>query len=331
MTPTKNNPAQSTADREIVISRVYDAPVETVWEAFTDPQKTAQWWGPRGFTITTHSKDLRAGGSWDYTMHGPDGKDYPNLTKYLEVEKYSRMVYDHGGTKDSPPMFRVTVLFKEINEKAHMDMTMTFATPVAAAHSKVFIKKAGGNATWDRLAEYLEKGSSGKEVFVINRSFEAPVETVFDMWTKPEHFSRWLAPTGFSMDFLESDIREGGGGFYSMSDGKKTTMYGRFKYLKIERPNRVVYTQQFCDKDGNVARHPMAPTWPETMLTAVLFTAEGPSESRITVTWEVYGQAKREEMETFINGRAGMTQGWTGSFDKLESYLAEAKVRKGMK
>src|SRR5437868_5685616 len=86
--------------------------------------REAQWWGPRGFTLTTHSKDLRSGGSWNYTMHGPDGVDYPNKTQYLEVEKYSKLVYDHGGNDDRSPLFRVTVLFSELNGKTKMDMTM---------------------------------------------------------------------------------------------------------------------------------------------------------------------------------------------------------------
>ncbi len=91
---------------ELYITRLYDAPVKAVWDAWTDPKKVALWWGPRGFTLTTHSKDLRTGGHWSYTMHGPDGTDYQNKTLYLEVEKYSRLVYDHGGNDDRPPLFR---------------------------------------------------------------------------------------------------------------------------------------------------------------------------------------------------------------------------------
>ncbi|WP_374027683.1 SRPBCC domain-containing protein [Bdellovibrio bacteriovorus] len=95
-------PAKSKSN-EIKITRIYDAPVKTVWEAWTDPDQVAKWWGPRGFTLTTHSKDLRPGGSWVYTMHGPDGTDYENKTFYHEVEEYSRLVYDHGGGEDRPP------------------------------------------------------------------------------------------------------------------------------------------------------------------------------------------------------------------------------------
>jgi len=106
--------------------------------------------------------------------------------------------------------------------------------------------------------------------------------------------------------------------------GANFTMYGRAEYRKVEKPDTIIYTQQFCDADGNISRHPMAPTWPETMLTTVKFAEEGPDRTRVTVTWEVVGKATAEEMETFIKGRAGMTQGWTGSFDKLEDYLQKS-------
>lgn len=128
---------------EIRLARVYDAPVRAVWDAWTDPAQTAKWWGPRGFTLTTHSKDLRPGGTWIYTMHGPDGIDYPNSTFYHEVEKHKKLVYDHGANDDRPPLFRVTVTFSELGGKTKMDMTMTLPTPEAAAETRKFIKKSG--------------------------------------------------------------------------------------------------------------------------------------------------------------------------------------------
>ena len=311
-----------TTDKEIRIVRVYDAPVEAVWDAWTDPQQVAQWWGPRGFTLTTHSKDLRPGGNWRYTMHGPDGVDFPNVTIYHEVETYSKLVYDHGGSDDKPPMFRVTVLFSQIDGKTRMDMTMTLPTAEAADETRSTIKKYSGNSTWDRLAEYLVKESSGKEQFVINRSFDAPLAVMFEMWTDPEHFSKWLPPTGFDMQFIKCDIRPGGSSFYFMSGPDGMKMYGKAEYLEIEKPGRIVYTQQFCDENGSVARHPKSATWPETMLTVVQLTEEGPQRTRVTVTWEPCGAISREELETFIKARAGMTMGWTGSFDKLETFAA---------
>ena len=306
---------------ELAITRVYDAPVKAVWDAWTDPQQAAQWWGPRGFTITTHHKDLRPGGTWDYTMHGPDGTDYPNITTYYEVEKYARLVYDHGASAGKPPLFRVTVEFKEVKGKTVMEMIMALPTEDAALQTKKFIKQAGGNATWDRLAEYLDKQISGKEKFVINRTFDVSVETMFEVWTNPEHFVRWLPPTGFTMKFLRADINVGQKTFYHMTNNQGVDMYGQTHYLEISRPHKIVYTQDFRTKDGEISRHPGAPQWPETMLTTVLFSDEGSNQTRITVTWEPHGPVTSTELQAFIKERGGMTQGWTGSFDKLEDYL----------
>ena len=304
---------------EIYITRIYDAPVKMVWDAWVDPKQVAKWWGPRGFTLTSHEKDVRTGGHWNYTMHGPDGVDYPNTTKFLEVEKYQRLVYDHGANDQQGPLFRVTVNFSEINGKTKMEMSMALPTAEAAKETKKFIKKAGGDSTWDRLAEFL----SSEDKFVINRSFEASQEKVFEAWINPDHLAKWMAPTGFDMAFIKADVKTGGTSFYSMS-GNGVTMFGKIHYKEMTKPSRLVYTQIFCDKDGHISRHPMAPTWPETMLTTITFTSEGANQTRVTITWQVYGEATAAERDTFHQAKSGMTQGWTGSFDKLEEYLTKS-------
>ncbi|WP_342115407.1 SRPBCC family protein [Pseudoduganella sp. OTU4001] len=309
------------APNEIRIIRTYDAPVQAVWDAWTDPAQVAQWWGPRGFTLTTHSKDLRVGGKWRYTMHGPDGKDWPNVTLYHVVEPLRKLVYDHGGTDDTPPLFKVTVLFEEVDGKTRMDMTMGLADAETARQTRAFIKQAGGDSTWDRLAEYLGKRLADEDKFVINRSFEAPREVVFDMWTNPEHLARWLPPTGMEMRFMHADIRTGGKSFFSMGN-EAFTLHGRAQYELIRRPDLLVYTQQFCDESENIARHPMLPVWPESMRVTVAFAAEAENRTRVTVTTDIAGKATAEEVAAFVAHRASMTMGWSVSFDKLEAALA---------
>ena len=100
-------------------------------------------------------------------------------------------------------------------------------------------------------------------------------------------------------------------------------MFSRAEYLQIDRPGLIRYTQQFCDENEKVSRHPLAPTWPETMLTTVTLHEEGPGNTRVTLVWEPSGATSDQEMATFVNARGGMTQGWTGSLDKLEAYLHE--------
>lgn len=306
---------------EIYICRVYDAPVAVVWDAWTDTEKVAQWWGPRGFTLTTHSKELRPGGFWNYTMHGPDGTDYPNRTVYHEVTPRRKLVYDHGATADRAPLFRVTVLFSEKDGKTTMEMTMALATAEQAAATRKFVKEAGGNATWDRLAEFLEKQNSSRDLFVINRSFEASKEVVFSMWTDPEHFVKWLPPAGFEMEILEGEIVPGSSIFFRTSNNKDVTMFAKMSYQAIQSPDFLVYEQAFCNEHGEPGHHPSLPIWPSTMLTTIRFFDEGPHGSRVNVNWEPCGKFTAAEVKAFLNLRSSMTQGWSGSFDKLEAIL----------
>ncbi len=320
-TPSTTPMPTTTSANEIRITRIYDAPVALVWEAWTDPAQVAQWWGPRGFTITTHSSEVRPGGSWMFTMHGPDGTDYPNFTRYHEVEPRARLVYDHGASSDVEPMFRVTANFRDLQGKTELDFRMTLPTPEAAQQARTFVKAAGGNATWDRLAEFVEKAQSSQEIFVVNRSFAAPISTVFDLWTTPAHIAAWLPPTGFTMAFKHADIRTGGDATFSMTNGE-FTMYARHAYLNMRRPYRLEYLQTFTDEHWNVSRQPGAPTWPETTLVTVVFAEEGPAETRVTVRFDVHGASAPEEIATFVAERAGMTMGWSGSFDALDAVLA---------
>lgn len=305
---------------ELRLTRVYDAPARAVWDAWTVPEQVAKWWGPRGFTLTTHRKDLRVGGTWRYTMHGPDGVDYPNVTKYLVVEPHKKLVYDHGGTDDTPPLFRVTVTFTEANGKTTMEMIFALPSPEAAAEIAKFIKKAGGEATWDRLAEHLEHAATGKPSFVINRTFDAPIARVFEMWTSPEYLAKWLPPAGTEMRFLRSEIAPGKSTFFAIT-GAHGTMHVRFEYLAIEPTRRIFYTQQFVDELERPAPAPGAEMWPATLRTAVIFTEEAPDRTRVTVTSEPHGETTPAEVAAFLHERPGMTLGWTGSFDKLEALL----------
>lgn len=246
---------------ELHLTRVYRAPRSLVWQVWTDPVHVAKWWGPRGFTITHHDKDLRVGGRWNYTMHGPDGVDYPNSTLYHEVIEGEKLVYDHGSDGRSKPLFRVTVTFKDVPEGTQMDMTMGFESAEAAKTSAAFIRKAGGNGTWDRLAEYLELQTGGVDTFVIARSFAAPRELLFKLWSQPEHLGHWLPPVGATMTYLECDIRPGGSAFYRM-DHTGGTLYGKVLYHEIDAPERLTYTQMFSDEKRAPAAIRCSPSFP---------------------------------------------------------------------
>ena len=155
----KNSPASDTSDREIVITRLVNAPRALVFEAWTSPQHVVQWWGPQGFTTTQHEMDVRPGGVWRFIMHGPDGVDYPNKIVFIEVVKPERLVYDHSGEEHtSDVQFHVTVTFVAQGNKTQLTMRSLFKT--AAERDKVVREYGaieGGNQTLDRLEEHLRK------------------------------------------------------------------------------------------------------------------------------------------------------------------------------
>lgn len=153
---TADSPAASTADREIVLSREYDAPRELVWRAYTDPAHIANWWGPNGFTNTVHEIDVRAGGRWRFSMHGPDGKDWPNRIVYQEVVRPERLVYLHGeDVDDDPGAFHVTVTFDDVNGRTRVTQRMLFATAAQKKGVEQFGAVELGKQTLDKLAAYL--------------------------------------------------------------------------------------------------------------------------------------------------------------------------------
>ena len=150
---------QGESDREIVISRVFDAPRELVWDAWTDPAKVVRWWGPKGFTTTIHQMDLRPGGIWSHTMHGPDGTDYPNRSVFVEIVKLERIVFTHGGGREGGPgvHFQATWTFeKEGKDQTRLTMRLVFDSPEARETVvREYGAIEGGKQTLERLGEFL--------------------------------------------------------------------------------------------------------------------------------------------------------------------------------
>ena len=152
--PEQNN--SPTAAREIVMTRLFDAPRELVFKVWTDPKHVDQWWGPNGFRNETIEMDFRPGGMWRYVMHGPDGTDYDNRIVYHEVVAPQRLVYTHGRDLDNDPdAFEVTVTFEAQGNKTLLTMRSLFVTVEQREATVAFGAVEGGRQTLARLAEYI--------------------------------------------------------------------------------------------------------------------------------------------------------------------------------
>jgi uncharacterized protein YndB with AHSA1/START domain len=137
-------------------TREFDAPVDLVFAAFTDPKHLAQWWGPNGFSTTTSHFEFRPGGVWRFVMHGPDGRDYPNRITFDVIERPSRLLYRHGDDAE-PVQFRTTVTFEDLASN-RTRLTLHAVFPSAAERDRVVKEHGaakGAEQTLARLANYL--------------------------------------------------------------------------------------------------------------------------------------------------------------------------------
>jgi uncharacterized protein YndB with AHSA1/START domain len=154
----------ATAEREIIMTRIFNAPRELVFKAWTDPQHVDNWWGPTGFQNETCEMDVRPGGVWRYVMHGPDGVDYDNKIVYAEVVQPERLVYTHGSSvEDDPAAFHVTVTFDQQGDKTLLTMRPLFATAAQRDAIVAFGAVELGQQSLGRLAEYITAMDNSRE------------------------------------------------------------------------------------------------------------------------------------------------------------------------
>lgn len=141
-----------TKGRELEISRLLDAPIDLVWEVWTNPEHIKNWWGPTGFTNTIHEMQVKPNGIWELTMHGPDGTDYDNKSVFREIIYHKRFSYEHL----SEPKFLTTVDFEEQGDKTLIKWHMLFESK---EQFEEVVKKYGADEglkqNLDKLHDYL--------------------------------------------------------------------------------------------------------------------------------------------------------------------------------
>ena len=298
-----SSPAKDASDREIVITRVFDAPREIVWSAWTDPKQVVQWWGPRGFTTTIHEMDVRPGGVWRLTMHGPDGTDYPNKSVFIEVVKPERIVFSHGGGKKGGPgaQFESTWTFEAQGDKTKLTLHMVFASAAARDQIvKTYNAIEGGNQTLSRLGEQL-----AKTPIIIERTFNAPVETVWKAITSVDDMKQWwphLAP----LQSFKPEV-----GFetqFSIRHNEKNFLH-LWKVTEVIPLRKITYDWKFGGYPGS------------SSITFELFS-EG-NKTKINLT--------HKGLETFLPesnpdlARGNFLMGWTSLASTLGEFVEKAK------
>ncbi|WP_336776176.1 SRPBCC family protein [Paenibacillus sp. MMO-58] len=140
-------------ENEIVSTREFEFSRERVFEAWVNPELLKRWWGPNGFTNTFHEFEIKPGGNWRFTMHGPNGVDYANHNVFEEIVPLERIVLKHM----SNPEFRVTAIFEDLDGRARLTFRQLFMDKKTFEAVKAYAAD-GNEQNFDRLNLVLQEG-----------------------------------------------------------------------------------------------------------------------------------------------------------------------------
>jgi uncharacterized protein YndB with AHSA1/START domain len=163
-----------------------------------------------------------------------------------------------------------------------------------------------------------------EDEFVIERTFDAPRALVWKAWTETERLAQWWGPKGCSIRVVKHDLRVGGIFHYAMEYKTGSAMWGRFTYREIAAPERLVFVNAFSDPGGGLTRAPFKEQLPLEMLNRVTFDETG---GRTTITLRCTApNATDAERQAFIDLFPSMQQGYSGTLDQLDVYLATQRL-----
>jgi len=141
-------------EREIVLTRVFDAPRTLVFDAFTKPELIKRWFGPRGWSLVVCEVDLKVGGTWRFVLRGPDGNDMGMRGVYREIAAPDRSVHTES-FDDYPGESLVTTLLVENRGKTTLTATVRYPSQEVRDAVITSGMEHGAAESYDKLAEYL--------------------------------------------------------------------------------------------------------------------------------------------------------------------------------
>ena len=316
--------------REIVVSRLINAPVTLVFKAWTDPHHLANWWGPVGFRNEIIEMDVRPGGVFRLVMVGPDGRRYANRIQYLEVVPNKLITYtQYGDETVSNIQFEVTINFEKKGNKTLLRLRSLF--PTGELRERVIREYGaleGAIQMLDRLEQRMlskEKGYdyAPEQQLHLSRTFDAPRELVFDAFSEAKHLARWWGPKGFDMAVKNFRFSEGGTFHFHMSRADGMEMWGKFVFQLLDRPKRIVLVNSFSNAEGQTVRGPFSEEWPREMLIQIELTEINDRtklDMRVTPI-----HASETEYLVFEQGFSSMQGGFGSSLERLDLLLSEIK------
>lgn len=158
--------------------------------------------------------------------------------------------------------------------------------------------------------------------FTLSHTFNAPRDVLWRAWTDAGQLAQWFGPKGCPLTSCEGNFQPGGLLHYCMRAPDGTEMWGRWVVREVTPPERLVVVASFSDAQAGVTRHPLAADWPLEVLSTTAF-AERDGQTTVSLH-AVPINATEAEIAMFAGAAAGMRQGWSGTLEQLEAFLARA-------
>jgi len=243
------------AERTLTTTRVFDAPRELVYRAWTDPRQLALWFPPEHFTAPVCQLDVRPGGALRIDMKGDDdagdfaGAVFPAVGVYREVVPNERLAFTLKGLEEGPPpMVLTTVIFEDQGRKTKLTIHQTADTIADYDVLRKIGATEGLRQSLDKLSALLDRKAPDTTVSVTGRSlsltriFDAPRELVWKAYTDPAHIVKWSFAKDWESPFAETDLREGGSFRIGMrpADHSEEGFVFAGTYREIVKPSRIV-------------------------------------------------------------------------------------------
>lgn len=256
---TSNNTANSGSAidmKEFVITHTFEAPLELVWQAWTDAERMKQWWAPKGFTVLACKLDLRPGGLLHYCLGSPEGHEMWGKSVYREIVPQEKLIFinsfsDKAAGLSRHPMsatwpleMHTTITFTEHQGKTILTVQWIPVSPTEEERTTFDNSHDGMRQGWtgtlDNLAEYLAKTQMDREI-ITTRVIDVPRDLVFKAWTDPEQLAKWWGPKGFTNTFHSFDQTPGGYWRFVMHGPDGTDYHNHIIFVEIVKPERIVF------------------------------------------------------------------------------------------
>ncbi len=290
--------------REVTITRVFDAPREAVWRAWTDAEQLKRWFMPHGFTVPECSVDLRPGGALRMVIHGPDGSESTSLGEFVEVDPPARCVFTETAFEGALAV-RNTVTFEERGGRTEL----TLHAEVTKASEELRGPLAGMEEGWLQSFEKLDALLTGSEIdrtsrsVIATRVLDAPRERVWKAYTDANQLSKWWGAPGATIQTHEIDVRPGGV-WRATLRFPHASFEQTITYLAVQEPQMLAYLYG-------------APNEPGHAFTMVELGDEG-GKTTVTVTINF---ASAEERRRMVE-EGGAQQGLEAALDALATHVA---------